>query len=121
MPGLKIEKLDIKVNEDNDTVFIDWNGLCDLKDPNQILKEFFFKIFSGYVGKQLEMSFVNLKYINSSTISPIIALLRKLNELEITSTIVYDKSSFWQEISFKSFIAITAKLSYVTIIEKDEL
>ena len=121
MPGLKIEKLNIIVKEENDVILIDWEGFCDLKDPGQILTEFFFKIFSSYIGKKIEMSFEKLLYINSSSISPIISILRKLNELQISSKIVYDKSVFWQEISFKSFIAITAKLDYVTIKEKDEL
>ena len=120
MPGLKIDKLTIIVTEEKNSVSIDWEGLCDLKNPGQILKDFFFKIFDAYTGKKLIMSFINLKYVNSSTISPIIALLRKLNELKISSTVIYDKTCFWQEISFKSFIAITAKLEYIVIKEKDD-
>lgn len=68
-------------------------------------------------GADLFIDFTEFQYMNSSTVVPILHLLKKLDENSIKTVVTYDKESFWQVASFRGIntlaeerlLAITVK------------
>jgi hypothetical protein len=94
---------------------ITWIGKSEARDPSSVINPYFKDIFGKLKGKELEIKFEQLKYMNSSTVPPIIQLIKDLEENAIKSTITYDKNSKWQVASFKALETIVRTMQHITV------
>ena len=117
MSNFKNENLEIVLNLGS-TNKITWNGISDNRDPFKLLNTYFNDIMKDLSGKELEIDFLNLKYMNSSTVTPIIQLIKDLNNQGISTTVFYDKNSNWQLASFKALETISTTLTHIKIVGK---
>jgi len=112
--NLKDENLEITFEEGQKNT-ITWVGKSESRDPSSVINPYFKNIFKKFKGKDLEIKFEQLKYMNSSTVPPIIQLIKNLEEGGIKSTITYDKNSKWQVASFKALETIVRTMSNITV------
>ena len=117
MGNLKHDNLEITFEEGSKNL-ITWKGISDHRDPYVIINSYFEEIMGQLKGKDLEVDFVNLKYMNSSTVTPIIQLIKDLNNNGIKTSVFYDKNSNWQLASFKALETISTTLDNIQIIGK---
>ena len=114
MSNLKDANLEITLNEGAKNI-ITWSGKSDARDPSSIINPYFKSIFDKLAGKDLEIKFEQLKYMNSSTVPPIIQLIKDLEEGGIKSVISYDKESKWQVASFKALETIVRSMENIDV------
>jgi len=112
--NLKDENLEIKLEEGQKNI-VTWIGKSEARDPSSVINPYFKNIFGKFKGKDLEIKFEQLKYMNSSTVPPIIQLIKDLEENGIKSTITYDKNSKWQMASFKALETIVRTMQNITV------
>lgn len=94
---------------------ITWIGKSEARDPSSVINPYFKSIFDRLKGKALEIKFEQFKYMNSSTVPPIIQLMKSLEENGITATITYNKNSKWQSASFKALETIVRTMKYISV------
>lgn len=114
MANLKDNNLEIIFEAGNKNL-ITWKGKSDARDPSSILNPYFDEMLSQLLNKELEVNFTHLEYMNSSTVPPIIQLIKKLEENAIKSVILYDKNSKWQLASFKALETIVRTMNNIEV------
>jgi hypothetical protein len=112
--NLKDENLEI-IFEEGEKNIITWVGKSEARDPSSLFNPYFKDISKAFKGKELEIKFEQLRYMNSSTVPPIIQLIKDLEENGIKSTITYDKNSKWQVASFKALETIVRTMQNITV------
>lgn len=117
MENLAINNLNITV-EDGKKVIVCWFGRCDLAKPSEVITPFFVKVIDDYItnDKILEIDFKKLEYMNSSTVLPILELIRALHKKDITCDIIYDNNSIWQKHSFSALKNTVSNLTNINVI-----
>lgn len=110
-------KIDIKINN---KIKILWSGRCDFKNAASLLLPFLSDIIAQYKysKKEFEISFLDLQYMNSASIMPILRFIRDLNLNNIKSILIYNKNSKWQKKSFEALKMVVSELEYIDIISK---
>ena len=117
MENFKEGNLEIKIESGNKNT-ITWIGKSEDRDPSAFLNPYFENILDDLHGKDLEIEFLKLEYMNSSTVPPIIQLIKSLNTNEIKTIIFYDKNSKWQSASFKALETIARTMDFIEVIGK---
>jgi hypothetical protein len=112
--NLKDENLEI-LFEEGEKNTLTWVGKSESRDPSSLLNPYFKNISKTFKGKDLEIKFEQLRYMNSSTVPPIIKLIKDLEENGIKSTITYDKNSKWQVASFKALETIVRTMQNISV------
>jgi hypothetical protein len=92
-----------------------WIGKSDERDPSAVLNPYFDEIIEKLTGKELGIDFSKLEYINSSTVPPIIQLIKNLNAKSIKTKITYNKNSKWQAASFKALETIVRTMNNIEV------
>jgi hypothetical protein len=116
---LQIENFEINVNE-AEKINIKWKGRCDFKDAASLLVPYLNNIIAHFKNskKEFEISFLDLQYMNSASIMPILKFIRDLDLSSIKSIILYNKNSQWQKKSFEALKMVTSELKHIDIISK---
>ncbi len=114
MSNFKHDNLEI-ILEKGQKNKIFWRGISDNRDPYSIIDGYFTKVLDELKNKELEIDFVELQYMNSSTVTPIIKLIRDLNNNAVKTTVFYDKNLNWQLASFRALETIAKTLNHITI------
>ncbi len=115
MENFEKGSLTISLIKSGNTMIMDWNGQSDDRDPSALLDPYFDRIIDDLKGIDLTIKFEKLEYMNSSTVQPIVLLLKKLNTHEIKTFITYDTTSKWQTASFKALKAFSSMLPSISI------
>ena len=94
--------LTIKVIEQDTTIDVKWQGKSIDREPSKFLAPILIKVFNAAseMNKRIIMDFQNLKYMNSSTITPVIKILDRAQKGMTKITILYHKATKWQELNF---------------------
>ncbi len=117
MKDFKEGNLEIKI-EETDKILMTWIGRSEDRDPSAFLNPYLSEISDAIAGKELEVEFSKLEYMNSSTVPPIIQLIKKLNTVGVTTRIFYDKNSKWQSASFKALETIARSMKCIEVVGK---
>ncbi len=117
MRNLKDGLLIVEIIE-GDVITMLWKGRSENKEPSVILGPYLAEMIDEINGRKLEIDFTNLEYINSSTVLPIIQMLKYLHLKKVSTKIYYDKVSKWQSASFKALEAISKAMPGIEVIGK---
>ncbi len=100
----KDDLLELGKSVTENEIEIDWFGKSIEREPGKVLNPIFSNlIMEGRdTGKRILMSFVDLKYMNSSTIMVISKFLEKGKENNSKITIRYNSDRRWQKLSFNA-------------------
>ena len=117
MKNLKSNGLEITFEAGTKNV-ITWFGRSDARDPSSLINPYFEEIMDTLQGKELEVKFEHLQFINSSTLLTIVQMIKNLDQHRVKSTITYDKNSKWQGASFRALEIIVNSLEHIKVIGK---
>lgn len=117
MENLKEGTLEITVN-DGEKLIMEWLGRSESREPSAVLNPYLKKIIDNASGKEIEVDFANLEYMNSSTVPPIIQMIKELDTKGIPTSIYYNKDSKWQAASFKALETIASSLKNIEVMGK---
>jgi anti-anti-sigma regulatory factor len=117
MKNLKDESLSIEI-DDSDKITMSWLGRSENREPASFLNPYIAEIIDAISGKELIVDFSKLEYMNSSTVPPIIHMIKNLNTKGIATKIFYDKDSKWQAASFKALETISKAMNCIEVAGK---
>jgi len=102
MEQLVIGDLRIDVRERPGTITLEWRGKSNDRYPKKALGPFFENLFVEAQEKKadVEMHFEGLDYLNSSTISTLVGVIRDLRDKKIKLSISFDNQQKWQKLCF---------------------
>jgi hypothetical protein len=113
--NLKDNNLNITLAEGQKNI-ITWSGKSESRDPSAVINPFFDELMAKLKDKELLVRFEDLTSMNSSTVPPIIKLIKDLEEAGITTTISYNKNSKWQSASFKALETIVVTMKNISVL-----
>jgi hypothetical protein len=89
---------------DPPAVTLSWSGKSNERDPASFLDGFLLEALAraSELGGSVEVRCGKLVFINSSTISCLIAFVRRAAERKVPVVVIYDGSSRWQQLSFEA-------------------
>jgi hypothetical protein len=117
MENLKDGALEILI-ADGERIQMSWLGRSENREPAAVLNPYLGKIVDAIAGKKLDVDFARLEYMNSSTVPPIIQMIKLLDTRGVETKIFYNKDSKWQAASFKALETISRMLNHVQVLGK---
>ena len=117
MENLKEGSLEIAINN-GEKVRMAWLGRSENREPGAVLNPYLTKIINAISSKELEVDFSKLDYMNSSTVPPIIQMIKTLDLKAIPTKILYNKDSKWQAASFKALETISKSMKHIEVVGK---
>jgi hypothetical protein len=115
MNNFNSDSLKIQCKEVDSTIYISWIGESDERDIDQKLTPYFNQLIEKLDGEKFVITFDELYYMNSSTVPPIIKLMKDLNNKKIPTTLIYNKDSKWQKASFKALETLSTLLEFISV------
>lgn len=94
------EDLELHYRERDNKVTMEWRGLSTLHNPNRTLDPYLEKAAASLKGKEVDIDFRNIQFINSSSFVSICNFISLLDEMQIPTTVLYDETRDWQRFSF---------------------
>jgi anti-anti-sigma regulatory factor len=114
MKNFELETLKIQVESNNGTLLLAFIGVSDHRDPSPLLKKYFEEVLAES-SATIELDFCKLEFMNSSTTTALLFIIKKLEEKARQATIIFDIHSAWQKIAFSAIEAVTANSQYVQV------
>ncbi len=108
--------LKITIGKTGNITVMAWIGKSDFRHPASYLMPYLDDFINELTAKELTVDFKQLAYMNSSTVPPLIHLLKNLNDRGIKTTVKYDKNAHWQTMSFKAFETLAKMLAHVEVV-----
>ncbi len=118
MENLKSDDLEIAVALE-DPIRISWIGESGFTDPGAVLDPYIARLGDAFCGRNAIVDFMDLNYMNSSTVRSIIYLCKLFNEKSIQTTIIYNKSLNWQAVSFRPLESLGQLFEYINVEGKE--
>lgn len=115
MKNFKKSSLSIVTKDAGNKAVMSWIGKSDFKHPASYLMPYLDDFVSELSKTELAIEFSRVEYMNSSTVPPLIQLLKSLNERGIKTTITYNKNAHWQVMSFKALETLAKLLDNIEI------
>lgn len=115
---LKIEDLEIQVRrEGGEELRLIWSGAIHSADPGDYLDPYLDLLIDSAKAENLRIicDFSRLEYMNSSSIPPLIHLLRECGEREIHAEFFYDSTRRVQTAAFRALDVIARKSSFTSV------
>jgi hypothetical protein len=91
-----------------------WLGTSDSRDPSEFLEPVFRRALEKLQDCQLIIDFSGLEFMNSSTVSPIIALLKNIDSKGITCSVQFSDVD-WQRTHMRCLRTISRALPHVSV------
>ena len=92
-----------------------WTGASDLRDPQAFIQPIVDYMIDQLKSKSVTIDFTGLSFMNSSTVSPIIRMLKSLNANAVDTRVEFS-SADWQQTHLRCLRTICRLLDHVTII-----
>ncbi|MCP4135570.1 MAG: hypothetical protein GY754_31670 [bacterium] len=108
-------ELHIKVEKKGQKVTLKWTGKSSTRNPEKSLSPYFEKVIPTLKGCELTVDFCELKFMNSSTVPPIVTFATSLEKNSVKTVFYYNQSLDWQVASFNAFRVIVHKMKYVSL------
>jgi len=119
MNNFKRNALEIKVDQQNGRTIIQWKGKSDDRDPGIDLDPYLTTLASECKETAVDVEFMDLEFMNSSTVQPILLFMKELSRLGITAVLKYRKDLSWQEASFRALRTVSTRMPGVTVLGVD--
>jgi hypothetical protein len=96
--------LRIEVCDRDRGIEVKWLGKSTQREPGRFITPLLGDVIdaSSESNKPVVLDFRGLGFMNSSTITPVIKLLDRAKQGQVKLTLLYDKSSNWQDLNFSA-------------------
>jgi hypothetical protein len=91
-----------------------WSGVSDSRSPGALLNGVLLRMVDALDGCKVTVDFRRLQYMNSSTVPPIINLIKRLNARAISCLVLYSDSD-WQRTQLRCMQTIARTLPHVQV------
>lgn len=109
--------LQIQVSSDQKLrTLVEWCGESDALDPSAALTPYLQELARSLRGRAVEIRFDKLKYMNSSTVTPLMQFLQDLSSVSENVTVLYRADLQWQATSFRAMRVVARKWSNVKVV-----
>jgi hypothetical protein len=109
--NLRIEVRDVPEGQ----TVIEWSGESDAIDPAAILSPYLRELAVSLKGKSVRLRFGSLEYMNSSTVTPLMAFIRDLSGTAASVVVLYRADLQWQATSFRAMRVVARKWPNVQV------
>jgi len=92
-----------------------WTGSSDARTPQEFIQPIVEFVLERTENGSVTIDFTGLEFMNSSTVSPIIGLLKSLNAKSIATRVVFS-SADWQQTHLRCLKTISRVLEHVTVV-----
>ena len=99
----------------DDEATITWRGTSDDRNPQAFLTPMLTRLARSTTGKRVTVDFRRFEYMNSSTVAPIIAFIKALDERCAHATLLYDTNLSWQRVNFRCMRTIARTLKNIQV------
>ncbi|MBN2196935.1 MAG: anti-sigma factor antagonist [Polyangiaceae bacterium] len=106
--------LAIVLSETDDEVTVSLLGSSDARDPEEFLQPVFQRVMRHIEGRSLIIDLTSLEFMNSSTVSPIIALVKTLDSRKVETRVRFGVEE-WQQVHLRCMRTITRMLGHVQV------
>jgi hypothetical protein len=93
---------------------VSWLGASDSRNPSDFLRPVAARMIQAMRGSRITIDLSALEYMNSSTVSPIISMLKELDAHGIETRVLFSDAD-WQQTHLRCMRAITRVLKHVTV------
>jgi anti-anti-sigma regulatory factor len=94
---------------------IRWTGSSDAKNPQEFIQPIVDYVVEQMKHGSVTIDFTGLAFMNSSTVSPIIGMLKSLNANSIATRVEFS-SADWQQTHMRCLKTISRVLEHVTVV-----
>jgi len=103
--------LTIEVEENEEAINVKWLGKSIDRTPGAFITPILNKALEKSAGttKEIVLNFLDLKFMNSSTVAPLVKILDRAKRGDNRVTILYHKNLNWQDLSFSALIVFQTK------------
>jgi hypothetical protein len=103
--------LTLEVQRDDEEVRVVWTGRSTAREPMTFIGPIITEALEACAtaDTKLVLDFRTLAYMNSSTITPLIRLLRQANRGSERVLVLYRSAARWQEMSFSALTVFATK------------
>jgi len=114
---MKFERgsLQVVVKQAGSGWIVRWTGASDARDPQAFIQPIVEHIINQAKGNSVTIDFTGLTFMNSSTVSPIIVMLKSLNTNAIDTRVEFS-SAEWQQTHMRCLRTISRLLEHVKVI-----
>ena len=111
------DQLEIEVKEDSESIDVIWTGKSIDRDPGKFITPILTGVLNRSVDRQKEvvLDFRKLRYMNSSTITPVIKILERAKRGNVRVRVFYDSNRKWQDLSFSALAIFQTRDGRVTV------
>ncbi|QTA91091.1 hypothetical protein [Desulfonema magnum] len=107
--------LQIILTRKGGAVSMSWQGKSDDSNPSVSLNPYLEQLVNELKGDELFIEYNTLKYMNSSTVMPIMQFMKNLEAGGIKTMITYDSGSDWQRATFSALQALSCIMNNITV------
>lgn len=114
MENLEYKTLNIEAKDSGGEIIISFKGRSADRNPGEAINPYFENLVRE-INKKTILDFRQLEFMNSSTVPPLLNLIKMLNNKEIKTFLYYNSESSWQSASFKAFGTVSTTLPFITV------
>ena len=92
-----------------------WTGMSDARNPQVFIQPIVDYLLTNIKGGRVVIDFSGLTFMNSSTVSPIINMLKSLNSKAIETRVEFSDAE-WQQTHLRCLKTISRVLEHVTVV-----
>lgn len=92
-----------------------WQGEMTLRDPGVQLTPFLDRCIAQSESRRIVMDFTRVTFMNSSSLVPILAFIKKLGAEGRALELRYNEAIGWQRVSYQSMTILCKKVPLVKI------
>ena len=92
-----------------------WEGECDFRNPLEVLTQPLNDLLPAVADRKLVLDFRGLTFMNSSSVTPLVAFIKTACTKGIRIHLIYDPRLSWQRITASSMRALMPFFTHLTV------
>jgi len=109
------DRLTIRRSAARQQYILYWSGECDFRNPTEVLGPTLNGLQQELRDRQLVLDFRELTFMNSSSVTPILALVKGVCSRGIAVHLIYNANLSWQRSTASSMRALAHSLKNLTV------
>jgi hypothetical protein len=111
----EMERLTVLFSQNKQSYTLYWRGECDFRNPAEVLSPMLNGILPELRDRRLILDFCELSFMNSTSVTPILAFVKDLCSKDIPVHLVYSSTLSWQRTTAFSMRALGHSLKQLSV------
>lgn len=109
------ERLTVRRTQTKKQYVLSWSGECDFRNPSEILTPLLNSFLPELRDRQLVLDFRELYFMNSASVTPILAFVKSICSKDVPVHLIYSASLSWQRSTALSMRALGHALKLLSV------